>query len=93
MPLNEKTTNLAEDIVEDAEELIKQAYLESSGYDIRKGSAIYTMFIGRLADFLQPIFDFIKRILGALNLNLSSSYTTFYDILASIYLYQHKIAI
>ncbi|MFA7710497.1 MAG: baseplate J/gp47 family protein [Candidatus Neomarinimicrobiota bacterium] len=91
MPLDEKTTNLAEDITGDAQQLIEQAYLESSGYSLRRGSAIYTMFVSRLADFLQPIFDFIARILGAINLNLSSAYLTFYDIIASVFMDERNI--
>ena len=89
--LDEKTTNLAEDTTKSAQDLIEQSYLEASGYSIRRGSAIYTMFIRRLADYLQPVYEFIARILGALNINLLSDYTTFYDILASVFLDERNV--
>lgn len=86
MPLNEETTNLSEALVLSAKELLRQAFLESAGYDIRNGSAISTMFIDRLAEYHQPVLGLIGNILGSLNTNLSSDYTTFYDILAHTYL-------
>lgn len=86
MPYNEKTTNLADDLKGTAKDQLKQAYRESVGQDIREGSSVYQLFIGRIADFLAPVIDFIWRILGALNLNLSTTYDTFIDVLASVFL-------
>ena len=86
MPVNETTTNLAEAIKTSAVELLKQAFLESLGYDIRDGSAVSTMLINRQGDYQQPILNFINQILGSLNTNMSSEYLTFYDILANVYL-------
>jgi hypothetical protein len=86
MPVNETTTNLGEAIQNSAVALLKQAFLESLGYDMRDGSAIATMLVNRQGDYHQPVLDFMNNILGSLNTNMSSDYLTFYDILANVYL-------
>lgn len=91
MPVHDKTTNLADAIKPDAKVLLEQAFLESAGYDMRDGSAISTMFVNRLSDYIQPVLDLINKILGALNVNLDSDYLTFYDIMAHAFLSERDI--
>lgn len=86
MAKREETQNLAQGITTEAPKLLQQAHREAAGYDARAGSAISSLFIERLANFLQPVVDFIGTILGALNVNLSSDWTTFYNILGALYL-------
>lgn len=78
--------NLGEEIQERAPDILKQAYKDSTGEDIREGSALNTMFIGRMADLLQPSVDKMNIVLGTLNLNTDPQYDLFIDLLSGFYL-------